>query len=153
MSRLSSGARRLTARPRTFPCAVLAGVFALVAARGEAQPEIRQVLVLQSFARGNLVLDEFTGNFRVDLEERVGGPVNIIEIVVGPTGFVSAPDQEIVDYIRSTFVARPKPDLIVTIAGPAAVFARAHRPHLFPDTPILFAYLDERNLRVAPLGD
>ena len=152
VSRQTNGDRRWT-RSWIVPCAVLAGVLALGGAQGDAQPAIRQVLVLQSFARGNLVLDEFTGNFRVDLEERIGGPVNIIEIVVGPTGFVGAPDQEIVDYIRSTFVGRPKPDLIVTIAGPAAVFARAHRPHLFADTPILFASVDERYLRGAPLGD
>ena len=80
-------------------------------------------------------MDQFTGNFRVELDQRAEGPVNVVQVVVGPTGFVGAPEQAVVDYIRSTFVDRPKPDLIVTVAGPAAVFARKYRQQLFPDTP------------------
>ena len=109
--------------------------------------------MLQSFDRGNLVLDHFTGNFRVDLDQRAGTPVNVVQVVVGPTGFVGAPEQAVVDFIRSTFADRPKPDLIVTVAGPAAVFARKYRQQLFPDTPLLFAAVDQRYLRDAPLGE
>ena len=79
--------------------------------------------------------------------------MNVVQVVVGPTGFVGAPEQAVVDYIRSTFADRPKPDLIVTVAGPAAVFARKHRQELFPDTPLLFASVDQRFLRDAPLGE
>ena len=104
----------------------------LVAASSEAQPVFKQVLVLQSLNRGNLVLDNFTGNFRVSLDQRAGQPVNVVQVVVGPTGFVGAPEQAIVDYIRSMYVDRPPPDLIVTAGGPAAVFARKHRPTAFP---------------------
>ena len=125
----------------------------LGAAPAEAQSPVRQVLLLQSFDRGNIVLDQFTGNFRVDLDQRAGAPVNIVQVVVGPTGFVGAPEQSVVDFIRSTFADRPKPDLIVTVAGPAAVFARKYRQQLFPDTPLLFAAVDQRYLRDAPLGE
>ena len=41
----------------------------------------------------------------------------------------------------------------MTVAGPAAVFARKHRQQLFPDTPLLFASVDQRFLRDAPLGE
>ena len=116
-------------------------------------PAVRQVLVLQSFDRGNLVVDYFTGNFRVELDQRAGTPVNVVQVVVGPTGFVGAPERAVVDYIRSTFADRPKPDLIVTVGGPATVFARKYRQQLFPDTPLLFAAVDERFLRDAPLGE
>ena len=68
-------------------------------------------------------------------------------------GSVGASEQAVVDYIRATFANRPQPDLIVTIAGPAAVFARKYRRQLFPDTPLLFASVDQRYLRDAPLGD
>ena len=136
-----------------FRCAALAGLLVLGAASSDAQPAVRQVLVLQSFDRGNLTLDHFTGNFRVDLDQRAGQPVNVVQVVVGPTGFVGAPEQAVVDYIRSTFADRPKPDLIVTVAGPAAVFARKYRQQLFPDTPLLFAAVDQRFLRDAPLGE
>ena len=98
-------------------------------------------------------MDQFTSNFRIELDRRATEPVNVVQIVVGPTGFVGAPEQAVVDYIRSTFVDRPKPDLIVTVAGPAAVFARKYRQQLFPDTPILFASVDRRFLDDAPLGD
>ena len=122
-------------------------------ASSAAQPAVRQVLMLQSVARGNMILDHFTGNFRIDLEKRFDSPVNVIEIVVGPTGQIGASEPAVVEYIRSAFAGRPQPDLIVTMAGPAAVFARKYRQHLFPDAPILFASVDERYLRGAPLGD
>ena len=111
------------------------------------------MLLLQSFDRGNVAVDQFTSNFRVELDQRAEGPVNVVQVVVGPTGSVGAPEQAVVDYIRSTFVDRPKPDLIVTVAGPAAVFARKYRQQLFPDTPILFASVDQKYLGDAPLGD
>jgi ABC-type uncharacterized transport system substrate-binding protein len=136
-----------------FRCAGLAGLLVLGAASSEAQTAVRQVLVLQSFDRGNLIIDQFTGNFRVDLDQRAGSPVNVVQVVVGPTGFVGAPEQEVVGYIRSIFADRAKPDLIVTVAGPATVFARKHRQQLFPDTPLVFAAVDQRFLRDAPLGE
>jgi signal transduction histidine kinase len=133
--------------------AALAGLLTLGAAPNVAAPAVRQVLLLQSFDRGNLVTDSFTANFRVDLDRLAGSPVNVVEIVVGPTGFVGAPGQAVVDYIQSTFAGRPKPDLLVTVAGPAAAFARKYRRDLFPDTPLLFAAVDQRYLRDAPLGE
>jgi signal transduction histidine kinase len=125
----------------------------LGAASSEGQAPVRQVLLLQSFHRGSLVVDYFTGNFRIDLEQRAGGPVNFVQVVVGPTGFVGASEQAVVEYIRATFADRPKPALIVTVAGPAAVFARKHRKELFPDTPLLFASVDQRFLGDAPPGE
>ena len=97
--------------------------------------------------------DNFTGNFRVELDQRAGRPVNVVQVVVGPTGFVGAPEQAVVDYVRSIFFDRPKPELIVTVGGPAAVFARKYRQELFPDTPLLFASVDQRYLRDAPLRE
>ena len=142
---------------RRFPRVALTGLLAVVlllsAAPSDAQPAVRQVLVLQSFDRGNAAVDQFSTNFRVELDQRVEGPVNVVQVVVGPTGFVGPPEQAVVDYIRSTFVNRPTPDLIVTIAGPAAVFARKYRQQLFPETPVLFASVDQKYLRDAPLGD
>ena len=79
--------------------------------------------------------------------------MNVVQVVVGPTGFVRASEQAVIDYIRSTFVDRPTPDLIMTVGGPAAIFARTYRQQLFPDTPLLFAAVDQRYLGGAPLGD
>ena len=136
-----------------FQGAVLAGWLVLGAVSSAAQVPVKQVLVLQSFNRGNVVVDSFTGHFRVELDKRAGAPMNVVEVVVGPTGFVGAPEREAIDYIRSIFADRPKPDLVMAVAGPATVFARRYRQQLFPDTPLLFAAVDQRFLRDAPLGE
>jgi signal transduction histidine kinase len=125
----------------------------LVAASSEAAPAVRQVLLLQSFDRGSLVNDYFTGNFHVDLDQRSGQPVNVVQVVVSQSRLVGAPEQAIVDYIRSIFADRPGPDLIMTVAGPATVFARKYRQQLFPEVPLLFAAVDRRYLGSAPLGE
>jgi hypothetical protein len=97
-------------------CVALAALLMLGPASGEAQPPVRQVLPLQSFERGNMILDHFTGNLRVDLDQRAGRPVNVVQVIVGPTGFVGASEQAIVEFIRSAYADRPKPDLIVSVA-------------------------------------
>ena len=133
---------------------MLAALLMLGPASGEeAQPAVRQVLLLQSFDRGNMILDYFTGNLRVDLDQRAGRPVNVVQVVVGPTGFVGASEQAIVDFIHSAYIDRLKPDLIVSVAGPAAVFARKYRRQLFPDSPLLLAAVDQRYLGDTPLGE
>ena len=141
-----------------FSCAVLAGCLLLcgpsieASQHGEAHPHVQRILLLQGVDRGNLPLDAFTGHFRVDLDERVGRPVNVVQVVVSPTGFVGAPEHALVDYIRSIFANRSKPALIVAAAGPAAAFARKYRQQLFPDTPLVFACVDRRVMGDAPLG-
>src|SRR5689334_20993959 len=130
-------------RANGIRCAVLAGLLALGAST-DAAPPVRQILLLQSSDRGGLTIDNFTGNFRVDLDERAGMPVNVVQVTVGPIGFVGAPEQAIVDYIASIYAGRPKPDLIVSVAGRASVFARKYRRLLFPDVPLLFAAVDQR---------
>ena len=120
-----SGRSRMPGVRHTVRGAALTGLLLLAAASSEAAPAVRQVLVLQSFDRGNMILDHFTADFRIELDQRAGSPVNVVQVVVGPTGFVTAPERAIVDYIRATFADRPKPDLIVTVAGPAAAFARS----------------------------
>ena len=133
---------------------MLAGMFMLASAVGAAEPPVRQILLLQSFNRGILVVDHFTGDLRVELDQRAAGkPANVVQVVVGPTGFVGASEQAVVDFLRSTYAGRPPPDLMITIAGPAAVFARKYRAQLFPDTPLLFASVDRRFLAGAPLGE
>ena len=49
-------------RGGTLALLLVAGV-----APADAAPAIGQVLLLQSFDRGNITLDYFTGNFRVEL--------------------------------------------------------------------------------------
>jgi signal transduction histidine kinase len=142
---------------RRFPRVALTGLLAVLlflsAAPSDAQPGVRQVLVLQSFERGNMIIDHFTTNFRVELDKQVGRPVNVLQVVVGPEGFVAAPEQATLDFIRSLYTGRPDPDLIMAVAGVASAFARRHRAQLFPDAPLFFAAVDQRFLGSEPLGE
>ena len=137
----------------TVRCVALAALLMLGTASGDALPPVRQVLLLQSFDRGNMIIDHFTGNLRVDLDRSAGSPVNVVQVVVSPTGFVGASDQAMIDFIHSTYADRLKPDLIVSVAGPAAVFAHKYRRQIFPDVPLLFAAVDQHYLRGAPLAE
>jgi signal transduction histidine kinase len=142
-----------TALGPRFPRVVLAGLLVLgPAAHAAAQP-VRQILVLQTVDRGNRTIDEFTANFRVEVDQRADRPVNVIQLVVGQAGVVRASEQAVLDYIQSAFIDRPQPDLIVAVAGPAAIFARKYRQQLFPGAPLLLAAVDQRYLGDAPLGD
>jgi signal transduction histidine kinase len=139
---------------RGFQCVMLmASMLLLAAADAVAQSVPKQILMLQSVDRGNMVVDTFTTNFHVELDQHAELPVNFVQVVVGPIGQVGAPEQAILDFVLSTFAGGPKPDLIVAVSGPAAIFARKYRQQLFPDTPLLFAAVDERYLRAAPLGE
>jgi hypothetical protein len=69
----------------TFTRIALTGLLVLgAAANAAAQSVQRQVLVLQSLYRGNLVLDNFTTNFRVELDQRAEQPVNLRSSLRGP---------------------------------------------------------------------
>ena len=118
-----------------------------------AEADVRQVVLLQSFDRGNLVLDRFTSVLRLQVDERSEEPVTFTEFVVNPAGFTDAPEQAIVEFLRSAFVGRPKPDLVITTGGPAAAFARKHRTQIFPDSPTLYAAVDQRFLRSGAFTD
>src|SRR5262245_25958485 len=116
---------------RRLHCGVLAGLLVwLLAASGDAASPVRRVLLLQSLDRGSLVFDRITADFRATLQERASQPVTVTEFVVAPAGFTEAPEKPIVDFLQSAFANQPRPDLIVTVGGPAAAFARKHRQDL-----------------------
>src|SRR6187397_1178001 len=98
-SLLCSDRRAMTTRRRRWRCAALTGLLVLGAASLDAQPRVRQVLLLQSLDRGSLPLDYFTTNFRVELDQLVGSPVNVVQVVVGEMGLVGTPGQAVVAYI------------------------------------------------------
>jgi len=130
----------MTLVPRRCGWAVL--LFVLLAS--SAQAAGRQVVLLQSFDRGNQVLDQFTATLRLRLDDGSDEPVTVAEFVVNPAGFVETPEQAIVDFLHAAFADRPAPDLVITTGGPAAAFAQKYRTRLFPDSPVLYAAVDQR---------
>jgi signal transduction histidine kinase len=136
-----------------FRCAALTGLLVLAGASSNAQPIVRHILLVQSVDRGNLTIDAITANFHADLERRAGSPVNVELVNIRSTELVGPPEQAVVDFIQSAFTSRQKPDLVVTLAGPAALFAHQYRQQLFPDAALLFAAVDRRFLGDVPLGE
>jgi signal transduction histidine kinase len=114
--------------------------------------DVRHVVLLQSLERGNLTLDYFTASFLVALDKGASDPVRVTQFVVQLSGVDETPEQAMLDYLRAAFVNRPAPDLVITTGGPAAAFARKYRAQIFPDTPLLFAAVDQRFLDGAPLA-
>ena len=131
--------------------ALICLLFVLLTSPAEAA--VRHVVVLQSVERGNLVMDQFMSMLRVRLDDRLAEPVTFTEFVVGPTRFGQPPEIAVVDFLRSAYAGRPKPDLVITSGGPAAAFARRHRAQLFPDSPIIYAAVDQRFLRGGSFTD
>lgn len=118
-----------------------------------AQPaqEVKQVLLLQSTERGSSVFDRFTEILRSEVEARLGGPVTFLQVVVVPAGVEDPPDAAIVEYLRALYAGRSQPDLIVSVGGPAAAFARRHRDEIFPGSPAIYSAVEARYLGNAPL--
>jgi signal transduction histidine kinase len=130
----------------------LAGGLALVLATA-SEARGRRVLLLQSADRGNLGLDEFTANLRLSLDGRFAEPLTFTQFVVTPAGYTATPERAVLEYLRSVSAGQPEPDLVVTVGGLAAVFARKHRAELFPRSPLLLAATDRRFIEATPLAD
>lgn len=120
---------------------------------GSARADDKRVLILQSVDRGNLTLDYLTGNFRVDMDALAAFPVTFVQFTVNPAGFGASPQEAVIEFLRQAFSDRPQPDLVVTLGGPAAVFAKQHRRELFPETPLLLAGVDRQFLTSVSLAD
>jgi hypothetical protein len=113
--------------------AALIGVLVSVAvAIGRTAAPVQHVLILQSFSRGSRVMDRITDTFRSRLETRTKTPITFSEFVLAPPGFAQMPERPTINFLQSAFAGEPKPDLVVTVGGPAAVFARSHRREFFP---------------------
>src|SRR5262245_36195413 len=129
--------RRLILRA-TVPILLLASISA--AADGPTR-----LLLLDSYERDFPPFDVFKSVFRSELEKQLSKPVAFFEVSVEPARFGRDPDEQpLLNYLVSTF-REQRPDLIVTIGGPATKFAQKHRDQLVPSTPLLFAGVDERH--------
>ena len=116
-----------------------------------AQTSTRNVLLLNSFERHPSTAH--TAIFRTELTRRSPVSINFFEVSIQPSAFGPTPqDEPIVNYLKST-VAGQRLDLVVSVGGPAAVFARKYRAYLFPTTPLLETALDARFLSGSPLSE
>jgi len=109
-----------------------------------AQTQPRYILVLSSFEQRFSPHSVFAAVFRTELASRSPEPIQFIDASLPSTS--NNPDvqpEAVLDYLKATF-AFHQPDLIVSVGGVAALFAQKHRQQLFPETPMLFASVDQR---------
>jgi PAS domain-containing protein len=108
----------------------------------DAQPPLRYVAVLRSFEQQFSPHNVVDAAFRAELTLRATEPVQFIDVLLPSPQSTAADADTTLDYLETRF-ARRQPDLIVSVGGVAAVFARMHRDRLFPQTPMLFASVDQ----------
>jgi signal transduction histidine kinase len=113
-----------------------------VPASSAAQPDARQVLLLNSFERGSTE-NLFAGMLRTELGRKLSEPINFFEVSLQPALSPENPREgPAVDYLQHTFAGQ-RLDLVVTLGGPAAGFAEKYGGRLFPTTPVLLAAMDQ----------
>ena len=109
-----------------------------------ARGETRHVLVLSSSERPFAPQSGFADALVKDLIRSSREPINFVEVSVqAARASREAPDASIAQRIRFASGAH-RLDLVITIGGPAATFARQFRQDLFPATPMLIAGVDGR---------
>ena len=109
-----------------------------------ARGETRHVLVLSSSERPFAPQSGFADALVKDLIRSSREPINFVEVSVqAARASGEAPDASIAQRIRFASGAH-RLDLVITIGGPAATFARQFRQDLFPATPMLIAGVDGR---------
>ncbi len=110
-----------------------------------ATPEPKRVLLVQSFGRA-APITTLSLSFESELVSKIGEPVDLEEVSVDMARYAEPELQEAVAEYLEKHQAKWKPDLVVPIAGPAAIFVAKYRERLFPDTPILYLGSDPRFL-------
>jgi signal transduction histidine kinase len=127
------------------------GLTLTFASTSAAQPSARRVLLLYSFDRGFAPDVVFANAVRTELSTRSPQPMTFFELWLQPTPSVEGfQEQAAFNYLKSSLASQHL-DLVVTISGPAAVFAQKYGQMLFPETPILLAGVDRRYVRSATL--
>jgi PAS domain S-box-containing protein len=139
--------RPASARACTRARCALILLLLTVAVTGRAQSGPQYVLVLTSFEQQFSPHNVFKAAFRAELTEKSAEPIQFIDVSLPPTSASSrrrsTEPEATLEYLRTTFTIH-RPNLIVTVGGVAAGFVQEHRQQIFPDTPILFASVDQR---------
>lgn len=136
-----------------FRCVGFA-VLLIAAGRLEGRPldEPRRVLLLHSFGRGFEPFNTFSETFRAELIRQFPGSIDFYDVALQSARFQEGgSDAPFTDYLLALF-SDQKPDLVVSVGGPAARFVLPQRSRLFPESPLLVAAVDDRHVRSAVLG-
>ena len=124
--------------------AIAWGLVALFFALSAEAVGPKRVLILHSFGRDFAPYDAITAAFRTDLARRSSQPIDFIEINLDFRRSLDEEQEQVyVRYLKARSDEGP-PDVVVTLAPPAARFYLRHRAELFPGTPLVIGALDAR---------
>jgi PAS domain S-box-containing protein len=121
--------------------------FALVAtALGASAAAPKRVLLIHSFGNALPQSRAVTLAFETQLAEKMGGQIDLDQVSLDMARYADGDSQEaMVDYLQKR-QAKWLPDIVVTMAAPAAIFVATYRDRLFPEIPVVYASLDRRLL-------
>jgi signal transduction histidine kinase len=129
---------------RPWAVALLLALAAMCSASRATAAEPKRVLFLHSFGRDFAPYDATVAAIRTELMRAPGQAVAIYDASLD-AGQPTGPDdpKPLVELLRQRFSASP-PDVVITIAPPAAAFYLQNRDTVFPGTPVVVAAIDER---------
>jgi signal transduction histidine kinase len=139
-------------RSKPRAASFLLALAALCAATGATATETKRVLFLHSFGRDFAPYEATVAAIRAELMQNAGGETLAIHDASLDAGQASGSDdqQAFLEFLQHRFAGSP-PDVVITIAPPAAAFYMRNRDKLFPGTPVVIAALDERLVPKPPL--
>ena len=125
--------------------ALLTVVMLFVAAGSHAASAAsKRVLLLHSFGLDAPPWSEYSKHLRAELAGKLPNEIDLFEATLETARLPGEPnDAPFADYLTALFGKHP-PDLVITVAAPAAAFVQRHRHRLFPDTPLLLTALEQR---------
>ncbi len=102
------------------------------------------MLLLSSYGNEFSYFSQVVTDFRSELDRIEGRSCDYYQVALELARFDSdAYQAPFVDYVNA-IVAQRRPELVVTLGGPAARFGQMHRERLFPDVPLLYAAVDSQ---------
>jgi len=135
-------ARRALLRALPRVAAGLLGLASRPSLAGESPP--RRILIVHSFGREIAPYAAGIALFRRELALRLPEKVVFIETALDAGRIIGPAEQSaFAAYLRERF-ADPVPDLIVSVAGPAAQFLVRWRDAIFPGVPLMMTAVDTR---------
>ncbi|HEY2531198.1 MAG TPA: ATP-binding protein [Xanthobacteraceae bacterium] len=116
-----------------------------------AAAEPKRVLLLHSFGPQFVPWVFIAGQLREELFKQSPDKIDLYEASLEGARFQQLDEQgPLVEYLAALFGSR-KPDLIITIGVPAAVFAQKYRAQLFPSTPLVIGAAEQRGINYTKL--
>jgi signal transduction histidine kinase len=104
----------------------------------------KRVLLLHSFGLDAPPWSEYSKHVRAELAKKFPHQIDLFEVTLETARLAGDPDDgPLADYLAALFGKRA-PDLVITIAAPAARFVQRHRQRLFPATPLIITASEQR---------